>query len=936
MNDSIGSVDSIEGRQLETLSFSRAVPSGLIDIVHSLRDKMISRPAVEAERLLLPPVTRSDDDLDRSSKRAHVVSLPALSKSLTPEMTLEELTRQGFVELANKLKSKSGPPWDDILKFHNPFLIEQLYDLASLLKVKFGDLNWKDGELCMRYGIEIAARSTQSPSPLLGKYIHLIDLAPETTLESISSAVDYRWIEEDFNQRIDATKRKLAQFKRHHRQAKLQNEQIAYRNQLPIELSHYLLSSSGNYNIGVVGPLIEAFIDSPHPSLHYEKHLLRTLKQLARSPSVRNKFSHIKCPNSAKAPANIVIRTSLDLPPSHELRDLDAARAALTSLLTMLRQGKDGSCFATPLAISLLNSHLEFCLNDFQQLLEKSKLTRSVDGVKTDFPFLLHIGDNHLSEKVRISRTGRLMLSSGKLISLSKIPGIVAVKTAMGIEKTKITQFLFTKGQDQQPFVDITVKELLQALVKQANTLEVNKHKPLSELYLHAVFAFQAQECNPLLQVWENSIACMAEADEQSMVRSAILKSTHQVLTNFLRGTLGSDLEMWRQAAELFRKQLNEKIHLQWDPQIASDLGSDQKSSEGAFVLYDKGSYDKPSRWLRLDTPKAYQSFILRTTDEVRRVMRDCFDDRHWKAIQPKLISLEEYVESDKFLLDSLTDYYSPNGEIPRILQKLEHLAYTPWITKSGNNLNKVLQIYFERPELKASTRISPKNGEELLLKLIEMMRTSDRSYIDQIDSMNTRRSPVRIPYVHAFTFLPAHETFYSLWSSDMEPKDFIKHTSVLKGLEVASSPLPSVSKHQVVKQVADTLVPLADRSAFIDRMHQAPETLPMMEFRQLLIADLRKQNQQITLPLHVIEGQIDHLIYSTLPERLMRKLHASAIHIADSNWAEGVHAVHFSLIVNPGTGRLVLWGITDDSSHLIPLNQSVWFENNWWEFFNI
>lgn len=920
MNDPISSINCKEPRQLETFGFSRVIPPHLVEMIQSMREKTLSYSFRPSTKRLRHPVAKHHNDCDESSKCTQNVS----QSILAPQMSLEHLKSQGFVELAEKLKSKNGFPWDEILKFNHPLLIEQLYDLATLIELKCGCQRTS----YMSYGLKIASEANLFPSPILGMYIHLLDKDPDTVYQSANSHDDFLWIETQFLNVIENRKAALAKYKRKHRKAKLQNHEIAYRNRLPIELSYFLLSSTGHFNIGLADPLIAAFIKSP---LNYESCILRILKQLKHSPSLREKLSQIKKPKSSETPANIVIRTTLGLSPADELQDLDAARTALASLLTMLRQGKDGSCFATPLAISLLNSHLELCLKDFQQLIAESKLTRNVEGVYVDFPFILRIGDQNLSEKVRISRTGRLLLPNGRLILLSKIPGVIAVKTAIGIEKIKITKSLFTK---EQPYVDITLKELLQALVKQAKALPINKKTALSELYLHAVFAYEAQECNPLLQVWENAIACMAEADDKSMVRSAILKSSQRVLAKYLKQSLTTRKEMRHQAAALFNRHLNEKIHLQWDPHITSDCVAGEQSTEGAFVLYDKDGRRKPSRWLRLDHPKAYQSFILRTVDEVGKEMRMNLDGSQWTKIQQTLNELESYVESEPFLVDSLIDYYPPNGDIPEVLNQLKHLSYTPWITKSGNNLHKVLQIYFEQPDLKACARLTPKNGEELLQSLILMLRNSTSPSIKNIETHPDLCTPIRIPYVHAFTFLPGHPTLLPAWTKSSEPAEWIKQNVLQKGVEISESPLSKDAREAVIQRLAANLVSKTDKTAFIEQMDQLPKSQSIKEFRQSILELMIKLNSSIKLPLQILETQIDQQIYTSLPNPLKEKLHASAIHIADTNWADGINAIHFSLVVNPGTGQIVLWGIKDDSSQLIPLDQSIWFENNSWEFF--
>lgn len=933
MSEPICPAQSTGLKQQETLSYSSSVPLAIVGIVHAIRDRSLSYDYVRPTRSLIPPVKKGLQDQENLSEKAQEISSSILTKSENQKTTLEQLISLGFNELAERLREKSGPPWDDILKFKNPLLIEQLYDLAVLLEKRDAPNNL----YCMDLGLKIASNSEEAPSPTIGKLIFLIDYDPQSTCQLIGASQSHDWIHEEFAKTLNKTKDFLRRFKRRHTKATLQNPDVAYRNQLPNELTKYLISGTGHLNIGLVQTMLHTFVKGKAHPLNYEKHLIQSLQYLASNPSLREKLACIKGPRFPNAPAHVVIRTTLDLTPEHQITDIDAGRTALASLMTMLRQGKDGSCFATPLAISLLNHHLDRCLNDFGQLLEESKLTRNVEGTLVDFPFLLRIGDHNLTEKVRISRTGRLILPNGKLVPLSKVPGIIAVKKAMGIDKIKITKYLFSKPREEQPFTEITLKELLQALVKQAKTLPVNSNKRLADLYLHATFAFEAQECSPLLQTWENSIACMAEADGQSMVRSAILKSANQVLVRFLHKPLEEYPSLLQQAATLFKKNLHEKIHLQWDPHIPStSIASDQQSTEGAFVLYDKGASEKPSRWVRLDSPQSYQAFILRTIDEVKKEFGPLLSSAEKQAVAPTLKNLEDYVESDAFLLDSLYDYYPPNGEQSNVLQNIEQLTYSPWITKSGNNLHKVMQIYLERPELKPIAHIVPRNGRDLLEKLVQFLKSSERGFQEFVKGAPFICTPVRIPFVHAFTFLPGHPSFMPTWSEGSDTADWLEKSVIGPGMEVSDSSLPLESRDLLLKDIQQSLIHRSHRNTYESLVQKLSASQSIRELRESLVDIIVKLESDDAFPPHTIASQVDLRIYQVLPETSKERLHKSAIHIADTNWADDINAVHFCLVVNPGTGDFELWSIKDDNSLLIPLDQTEWFDNKGWEFFKI
>ncbi len=930
MGDSVNILPSIDALSSEKRELTSVPPLGKMSSIEALRDKLL---------LGLKPITplplqkRIKKTPYGSKKKIKVTGSDPSKEGVSVEMSLERLRAQGYALLPTNISQKKGAPWNTLLKISRPVLIEQLYDLLSLMEIK----NVESTAL-YEYAYTLAKENHPAASEWIGKLLVLIDRNPANVIENAKQPQDVfvRWVQEEYTNQISKTLAFLKNYKEQHRKTGLQNADVAYYNQLTVELTHYLLTETGHLNTGLIFPLMETFIDDPKSIHNHLSSFSFALRSLEKSPSLREQLAQIVKPSSVKAPANVVIRTTLDLRPNIEITDLETRKTALAALMSHLRQGSDGSCFATPLAIGLLNNRLSECLNDFAQLLHLSKLTRTVNNVSCDFPFILKIGDQNLLKNVTINRKGHLVLSDKSSVAFKEVPGIHAVLEALNLDRPKNIQTLFRSAPADKMEVEIPIKTLLQHLVKQAKRKPENIKKGLAMLYLDACFAFEAQQSNPMLQIWENAIAGMAEADEESMVRSAILASTTRVLREKIKTVLPQDLSLRKKLSQHLRKGLLERIHLQYDPQIAySDKSADQRSTEGAFVLYDKDHFSKPSCWLRIDSPELYQTFINRLIESSKRGVKKEVSKEEWKTLHHCYVELEKYLSGSKFILDSISDYYPPNGEMLEPVKNYHSINFAPWITKSGNNLNKVMQVYLEDPTLLPTTQIEQKNAAELLYKLIDKARSLKRVTLANYQARPNHTIPIRIPDIHAFSLLPAHPSFISSWLDDStDTTVWINSNVLLPGIKIASSEIPESSRKKLIELTHDNLIRSSKRGLFSEKIKKLPNELSIKEYRETLLKMILKLQPEYAASHKQIALQLDQYVFQSLTDKMQSELRSTAVHIADSNWGEGVHDIHFCIVINPGTAKLELWSCTDDNSKFYPLDQSTWFGNKSWEIF--
>lgn len=159
-------------------------------------------------------------------------------------------------------------------------------------------------------------------------------------------------------------------------------------------ISQILIPKEGIFNLALIDPIKQFLLVLPSLpfSVENEKpfychHIERILDQLQSDEEMRKILSHIQAPE-AHSPSNKIIKEQLDLEEDQVVDQQEAQQAVLSALLTPLRQGQVGSCFGTSIAIEIQVNHLKGMLQDLKSLVEQGLLIRTIDNIKTHFPFL--------------------------------------------------------------------------------------------------------------------------------------------------------------------------------------------------------------------------------------------------------------------------------------------------------------------------------------------------------------------------------------------------------------------------------------------------------------------------------------------------------------------------------------------------------------------
>lgn len=756
---------------------------------------------------------------------------------------------------------------------------------------------------------------------ILGVLLFVIDRHFSEALENIDPdemETSLHWMDHIFRNDLRALKENVDQVRTQQQKSDIQDSNDAYYSKLSAEMAKMLLNRNGEINIGIISYLKNHFeIDTVSP-LGHELNIVNTLKKLMGSPFLRQKLAGITAPLSEFSPGNCITRLILNLAPGIPITDLHAKQAVLSALLCHLRQGKDSACYAASIAIQVQLSDMSQCINDLSFLIQFGCLTRTVNHVTKQFPLLLQMNDPDLSKPIHFDDSGKIVGESP--LFLWEVPGIYAGCKMMRIEDvpSEILRYLSSRPGRQENI--LTARELFEGLVG----LDPSRNQK----FCGACIAFTSQVRNPLLTVWKNVIAGMAEADSNGMIISVILSTVRSVIQMKLAELCREDSSLVEEVIEKMTHILMQRITLQFDPGIGQNqMIRDGRSSEGAFVLYDRNQEHNPFERKRIDHPAAFRDFML---DVIGKLEEE--NDDH--KLSDLFSQLNSYLKTDRFLIHILNEYESSNSTLSNPLRHPERIQFAPWITRCGNDLSRVLKSYLGSDHYTSPSPITPKNATDLLEHLISGQKESSVSLKREYTEHPHLLFPIRIPRVHAFSTMLGHPTFRSAWESDLEPRKWIEEHVVVPGKKIGHHRISSDQRKGMIAFCTQSLIQLPLKEAFLSRVKDIPDKISIHQFRKEALGILDSINPKSTKKKHRRMLLLDQELYKTLPKKYKDELHETAVHFADSNWFENGHDIHFCFIMNPGSKKIELWGISDDRTQLYPLDQFSWVRNKKWEFF--
>lgn len=812
-------------------------------------------------------------------------------------------------------------------------ITEQLNDLIHVCHLKAHGEEIRFNRILF-FAFDIANKKELTISEsriLIGKLIFLVNQNIDEVnilLKNKSNQEQRINIYEAFEKKLNAITASLLKCVEEHKQGLLHDPEKALSVRIPIELAKALISDSGFINIGIIEPLIKRFLSQR--KMPFEKHIAYVLNAIRLSKLLRQKIHLIQSPFSQTMQANDIIRITLGLSKVIPTA-IDAKKTALAALISHMRQSPANSCFASFLAIEILSKQPICSLDDFCELLQKNYLSRNVEGQLKEFSFLMRTGNESTSKKVWLDKTGKIYADKKLNCFLWQVPGIKAACKTLGIKKKQ--EFLTDISMEllvNQKIAEFSISKILKKIA-------THVEGDFEHNYYCAKLSFESQLHSPLLRIWENAIASMAEATGHGKLTEALVDSVVKSCSKLL----GTNLVIKRELKQNFTKYLIEAAHYAYDTDIKNkQVSNDGRSERGAFILYNKCGSTSIKNWKRIEDTQDFRVFI---TDIMSRSFIS------FKEKEELLGPIKDFIKTDKFIIDCLHFYDIQNSSKSDIelIKNIKDLPHTPWKDKTGNNSNEVLRIYSNTLGLSQSIIFNSKNAYKLLISIIDMARKFSESIKKNLKENPGLLSPLIIQGQHALSMMFGHDSFKgvlkierptSTKTASMNTEktiiEWINENLIVPGKKISDNKITPEMKKKIYFFITNATIEKNDKQAitnFHEKYNALPNEMTLSSFRNSIIDILKETlNEKIySLKRSILE--IDNCIFKhIIPKECRETLSKSAIHFADTNWGAGIHNIHFCFIFNPASAAIEIWEVYEDGTELQPICQNDWLKKPW------
>lgn len=314
-----------------------------------------------------------------------------------------------------------------------------------------------------------------------------------------------------------------------------------------------LIDDKGEFNIPIaekVISLLQKDLYSLGPGREFDaarqEHIIKIVSLLKDRQELRQLLKQIAKPYR-DIQAEQIIRETLGLQANYVVSDADARRAALSALMTTLRQNV-GSCFATAPCIIIHKEQPHLFLKDISELFSSGRLKKTFSGIEYTVPLSPSWGAGDL-------RKPFLFRGVQTQEEVGVAPGIIHGLVAAGLidqtlpfksqisEGQKLAFAWFQNLQEHSFQLVISAEELLKEIILKSFNLtnqdlqEYNsrsKYLPMArdfsptlqggkggnftgfyDKFNAAMAAFKALADNALLKSWEFTLASFSEVKSQ-------------------------------------------------------------------------------------------------------------------------------------------------------------------------------------------------------------------------------------------------------------------------------------------------------------------------------------------------------------------------------------------------------------------------------------
>lgn len=668
---------------------------------------------------------------------------------------------------------------------------------------------------------------------------------------------------------------------------------------IPIAISRILILPVGRMLEALIPSIIEEFVNEDNP---YSRSLKAGLKLLHQSDELKSAIEEIHLPEDLLSNSALLIRATLNLTNKTELNDAHARRTALSALLTHMRQGQTGSCFASFIAIELQSINPMGAISDFKQLLEEGKLLRKVNNQNHDFPYLMKTEILKTNAEWKITGLGKIHTDS--VHYLWELPGIQSVCHYLSVPcKEYVLEYLKPLCSDDKTIV-ITIDQLIDDLAFKY---------PCEREHLEIIFSSSTQ--HPLLSIWGNSIAGMAEGLSGSMLKSALIQSIHYLIKKAAKTNGCLDSLNKYEILSKIENAVMQRAHYLYDPTLTL-----KNILKGAFVLYDSHNSKDFNKWTKIGSSPEFLKYLESLLESVCLCLENNEMD-HLKSIILKELS------EDAFINSLLKKYHRENQNTPLNSDSIKFLRYTPWINSIGNDPQMVLKVYHETENTYTIKQIMPTSADELLHLLHKILQKIPYDRRKKYLSHGEYFLPLRIKGFHVFSLLVCHPSMQPLLLSDEKQKYSTDLITSLSKIQITSQ------VKLLIKEYCLSIVEKKHMKAMTEKLKMLKKKYATQQLRDFLIEILREYK-----PIHYKDEDlvldVDLKILEFLPKSIRSEWESSIIHFADTNWQSEIQDIHYGIGINPGSGKIEILNVLGNGQIYKFLDQNQFLNGKVWELY--
>lgn len=636
--------------------------------------------------------------------------------------------------------------------------------------------------------------------------------------------------------------------------------------QLPTLLAKELVSDDGVLHSSLAG-LIQAQasgfagIDLSQPRF---RELLLGLERLAENQTLVASIEGFEGPLHPRG--EIIVRATLQIPLNQAVTQVDARRCLVSALLSHLRQGPAGSCFATAWCVSLLADKAEQCVTDWIDLLQHGELVRRPFGEKLSFPCTLSIAADGLDKRIQFQANDEK--------PLCRRPVMRPLEQLSGLGSKQWAELLDQVVEDFAQELP-GVWPLARSVEHFAHRIAARLSDDSSEQQSIAAtlrLCYQSYFAHPLLRCWESTVASMAEAESSSPRSQELRDGLERLWENYPEPSFAKAA----QNAVLARSR-----HL-YTPDFSFDSHADNwHRHRSAFVLYDTHNERAFDRWTVVENPADFHDFVSRAlldagipSDNAQDLVAPLLTD---EGVQTVIADREE------------------NPTLDKPFEHYRALRYTPWVSFSGNNDYRVRQIHQNQATRPGCQWFYAQSPSELLWGLCRRVQRASTALLGELSRNPHFLLPVSTVR-HSFNLPIGHQKWQKL-ISDCHSESALNELLGSAVADIASKVPDDWQRGQIRNQLL-TRVP-AEQSEKANAIFT--KDLPYRELRERVLTDFE--------PEAISATQLDQWIWDSLGDADRQRLSAAAIPIADLNYrSDQGHDQLLAIMYNPISEKSDLW----------------------------